>query len=185
MRHPESSLLNRPLGKFCEGIRQSFSIMFVFILFYSFLDWPIIVFLADILTGPSPPCSSVYLPGRDRLASFMATGTVINIFLLLIYQVETMQQLRQVEESDLEDIRMRADDIAKLKKHIKKEFPQSAFGKLKKVRWYSYMCVFSKVNAKMIGEKLHASKFMLEFMRRCNCANGKVITVVFYRSKRE
>lgn len=64
----------------------------------------------------------------------MATGTVINIFLLLIYQVETMQQLRQVEESDLEDIRMRADDIAKLKKHIKKEFPQSAFGKLKKVR---------------------------------------------------
>lgn len=51
-----------------------------------------------------------------------------------------MQQLRQVEESDLEDIRMKPDDISKLRKNIKKEFPQSAFGKLKKVRdIYAYL----------------------------------------------
>lgn len=55
------------------------------------------------------------------------------IMTVLLCKVETMQQLRQVEEQDLEDIRMRSDDIAKLKKNIKKEFPQSAFGKLKKV----------------------------------------------------
>lgn len=44
-----------------------------------------------------------------------------------------MQQLKQVEEQDLEDIRMRPEDIQKLRKNIRKEFPQSAFGKLKKV----------------------------------------------------
>ena len=47
--------------------------------------------------------------------------------------METVQQLKQVEEQDLEDIRMKPEDIQKLKKNIKKEFPQSAFGRLKKV----------------------------------------------------
>lgn len=48
-------------------------------------------------------------------------------------QVLTVQQLKAVEEQELEDIRMKKDDIAKLKKSLKKEFPQSTFGKLRKV----------------------------------------------------
>lgn len=51
-------------------------------------------------------------------------------------KVETVQQLKQVEDQDLEDIRMKKDDIHKLKKSLKKEFPHSAFGKLKKVRQF-------------------------------------------------
>jgi len=52
---------------------------------------------------------------------------------LAISQVETVQDLKQVKEQDLEDIRMKPEDIQKLRKNIKKEFPQNAFGKLKKV----------------------------------------------------
>ncbi|KAF6039974.1 hypothetical protein EB796_001718 [Bugula neritina] len=47
-------------------------------------------------------------------------------------KVETVQDLKQVKEQDLEDIRMKPEDIQKLRKNIKKEFPQNAFGKLKK-----------------------------------------------------
>jgi len=57
----------------------------------------------------------------------------VSTVIVSVLQVETVHQLKEVQECDLEDIRMRREDIQKLRKNIKKEFPHSAFGKLKKV----------------------------------------------------
>ncbi|XP_067947878.1 activated Cdc42 kinase-like isoform X3 [Watersipora subatra] len=73
--------------------------------------------------------------GGESLATFLESVGLLSYHNAIRdeLRVETVQQLKQVEEQDLEDIRMKPEDIQKLKRNMKKEFPRSAFGKLKKM----------------------------------------------------
>lgn len=48
-------------------------------------------------------------------------------------KINTIHQLKYVEEDDLTDIGMTKPEMRRLKKMYKKEFPPGALGKLKKV----------------------------------------------------
>ena len=79
------------------------------------------------------------MSGTKDLYEFLVEAELQNYFQSLKddLKVTKVSMLKYVEDDEMMDLGMTKPEIRRLKKFFNKEYPQSAFGKIKKVNIYS------------------------------------------------